>query len=165
MGVGICLEIDYNSVESRPCLVRSGPQHCLGVEPADEFPIAVHGNHSAAARRQTLHDPATGPAEVAAAVADEGGDAVGSHVPDEDLAVSGAGDGAVLARVESAPGQAGVADAAERLARDAPGRGAGGQVSMNVLGCNSIDILDGLNQHLNPHLNYCPVRRLPKRRP
>ena len=28
------------------------------------------------------------------------------------------------------------------------------------LGCNSIDILDGLNLHLNAHLNHRPIRRL-----
>ena len=33
------------------------------------------------------------------------------------------------------------------------------------LGCNSIDILDGLNLRLNPCLNRRPIRRLPKPRP
>ena len=30
------------------------------------------------------------------------------------------------------------------------------------LGCNSIDILDSVNLSLNPRLNRCPIRRLPK---
>ena len=42
-----------------------------------------------------------------------------------------------------------------------PAAGGEGDVG-EVLGCNSIDILDGLNLHLNPHLNHFSIRRLPK---
>ena len=32
----------------------------------------------------------------------------------------------------------------------------------NNQGCNSIDILDGLNLSLSPSLNHCPIRHLSK---
>ena len=62
-----------------------------------------------------------------------------------------------------APGE--VADKDDGKDEGAPLDGVleGPEVRLGRLGCNLIDVLDGLNLHLNPHLNYFPIRRLPKR--